>query len=115
MRVPVSGQVMIDGEPLRHGSIMFVPSSGRPAGGTIRSDGQFTLTTYEPADGAVPGVYKVKLIAIESISERANRWHAPKRYSDINTSGLQVEITGPKDDLVIELTWDGGTPFVHQW
>jgi hypothetical protein len=114
-RVPVAGTVLIDGAPVTHGSIMFIPSAGRPAGGGIDSDGSFTLTCYERNDGATPGVHRVKVTAIEPIDERSNRWHAPKKYADEKTSGIEVEITEPIDDLKIELTWEGGKPFVDRW
>ena len=61
------------------------------------------------------GRHRVKITAVESINDRSNRWLAPKKYSDENTSGIEVEITEPVDDLKIELTWDGGKPFVERW
>jgi hypothetical protein len=45
----------------------------------------------------------------------ANRWHAPKKYIDHATSGLTVEISEPTDSLVINLSWDGGKPFVERF
>ena len=50
--------------------------------------------------------------AKEMISESKARWLAPPKYADFRKSGLSFEITEPIDDLVIELTWDGGKPFV---
>jgi hypothetical protein len=114
-RVPVSGTVMIDGAPLTHGSIMFVMSGSRPAAGRIDDHGHFTLTCYEHGDGAVVGKHRVKVTAMEPIDERSNRWHAPKKYADERTSGIEVEITKPVDDLKFELSWDGGKPFVDKW
>ncbi|QDT00957.1 hypothetical protein HG15A2_42990 [Adhaeretor mobilis] len=35
-RVAVSGVVLIDGKPLTHGSVLFVPGQGRPGGGGSR-------------------------------------------------------------------------------
>ncbi|NLE38063.1 MAG: sulfatase, partial [Pirellulaceae bacterium] len=43
--VPVSGQVSIDGKPLPHGCVRFLPEHGRPASAEIQSDGRYTLTT----------------------------------------------------------------------
>jgi hypothetical protein len=42
------------------------------------------------------------------------KWHAPKKYFRYKSSGLTEEITGPTDSLVINLTWDGGKPFVER-
>lgn len=112
-RVPVSGTVLIDGQPLSRGSITFVQSGTRPAAGAIDSAGRFTLTCFAAGDGAIPGHYRVAVAGLEPVNERTNRWHAPKKYSDLSTSGIEVEITAPVDDLMIELTWDGGKPFVE--
>jgi hypothetical protein len=114
-RVPVAGTVTIDGAPLSRGSIMFISQGGRPAGGGIDSQGHFTLSCYKPGDGATLGLHQVKVTAIEPINDRANRWHAPKKYADERSSGIEVEVTEPIEDLKIELTWDGGHPFVERW
>jgi hypothetical protein len=114
-RVPVSGTVLIDGQPLAYGSIMFIHPESRPSGSSIDSNGHFELSCYERGDGAVLGKHRVKVTACQSLDERSNRWHAPKKYADANSSGLEVEITVPRDDLEIELTWAGGKPFVERW
>ena len=46
--------------------------------------------------------------------DRTSRWLAPKRYADTHTSDIEVTISKPVDDLKIELTWDGGAPFVER-
>jgi hypothetical protein len=112
-RVPVSGRVLIDGQPLTQGALMVAPQNERPSMAAIGPDGSFELSCYEKGDGAVPGTHKVSVTASQSINERTTRWHAPKKYAHINTSGLTVTIDGPTDDLVINLTWDGGQPFVE--
>lgn len=114
-RVPVAGTVTIDGAPLSRGSIMFISQGGRPAGGGIDSQGHFTLSCYKPGDGATLGLHQVKVTAIEPINERSNRWLAPKKYADERSSGIEVEVAEPIEDLKIELTWDGGKPFVESW
>ena len=62
---PVVGTVTVNGEPIKLGTIMFYPSSGRPATGQIGSDGTYSLTTLEPGDGAPPGEYVVTIDAVE--------------------------------------------------
>jgi hypothetical protein len=112
-RVAVSGVVKIDGVPLRDGFITLVPAKGRSSFGDIDDQGRFTLTTYEPGDGAPIGVAKVEVVGRESLSETQARWLAPKKYADRSTSELEVEITEPTDGLEINLSWDGGKPFVE--
>ena len=108
-RVPVSGTVLIDGEPLTAGYIRFVPPNDRPSAGTIASDGRFTLGCFEDADGAVLGKHRVAVIANEVKDEVSMTWHAPQHYADYTTSGLEIEITGPTDDLRIELSSESPT------
>ncbi len=106
-RVPVSGQVLIDGQPLTRGYVMFAPTDSRPSAGQLDAEGRFKLTCYEPGDGAVTGHHKVAVISKEPINDETVRWHAPKKYADASSSGLEQEITGPTDSVKIELTWGG--------
>lgn len=113
-RVPVSGQVLIDGEPLRTGYIRFISSGARPSTGKIGEDGRFTLGCFEADDGAVIGTHRVEVSAQEPLSETQTKWYAPKQYAAASTSGLTQEIAEPTDSLVINLTWDGQAgPFVE--
>jgi hypothetical protein len=112
-RVPVSGTVIIDGKPLTRGTVSFVPQDARPATGEIGPDGRFTLSTFGEGDGCVPGSHTVTVFANEWLTPTQLKWHAPKEYADIETSTLKVEITGPRDDLQIELTWDGQQPVIE--
>lgn len=114
-RVPVSGTVTIDGKPLQTGYVQVVPDNARAATGRIRSDGCFKLTCYGNEDGCVLGTYRVAVSGCEMVGENAQRWYAPKRYADASTSGLTVTIKEPTDSLNIELTWDGGKPFVEKF
>ncbi len=77
-RVPVSGQVLIDGKPLAHGFVRFVPKGARPSGGDLDEDGHFTLTAYDGGDGAVLGNHRVEIAGSERISPTQIRWHAPR-------------------------------------
>jgi hypothetical protein len=110
-RVPVSGHVLIDGKPLTAGFVKILPANDRGATGTIGEDGRFTLTTFEKDDGCVLGKHPALVAGMEHKSAYVVQWLAPQKYSDVKTSGLEVEITGPTDNLEIKLTWDGGKPF----
>lgn len=114
-RVPVSGRVLIDGQPLTMGQVKVVPANERAAQGAVQPDGTFMLSCYKLGDGSVPGTHKVAVVASEQLGERSLKWHAPQKYADLKTSGLEVTIDGPTDELVINLSWDGGKPFVQTW
>jgi hypothetical protein len=103
-RVPVAGKVLINGQPLRHGYIRFVPTNARPSGGQIGSEGQFRLTCFDESDGAVLGKHSIEVLS-HKIDFQAGKllWLAPKKYSNATTSGIVVEITEPTDQLVINL------------
>ena len=115
-RVAIAGQVLIDGQPLRYGQIRFVPKGGRPSDAELDENGRFTLTSFKPGDGAALGVHRIAVFANEQLDDTRTKWHAPKKYSYYDTSGLTQEITGPTEDIVIKLTWEGdekGKPFIE--
>jgi len=113
-RVPVSGRVLIDGKPLEFGFIRVTPTRDRPAIGEIGPEGRFSLRTFEPHDGCVPGKHPVTVFAMESIDENTTKYFVPKKYNNLQTSGLEIEVAGPRDDVQINLTWDGGKPFIEK-
>jgi hypothetical protein len=108
--VPVSGKVLIDGEPLKHGAVFFLPSDGRQSTGALDGDGHFTLTCRKSNDGALIGTHAIQVFGCEYISNTKMKWHAPKKYSNRLTSGLTQDVKGPTDSVLIELTWKGNTP-----
>jgi hypothetical protein len=60
---PVSGTVTLDGQAVAGVAVAFRPkaSGGRGAVGLTGAKGQFTLTTLQSGDGALPGSYAVTL------------------------------------------------------
>ena len=112
-RVPVSGRVLIDGKPLTIGSVRFVPAGDRMSTGVLDSNGRFTLSCFDTNDGAVPGLHQVAVNGLQRFSAWEVRWHAPKKYMTEATSGLTQEISGPTDEVVINLTWEGKQPFTE--
>jgi hypothetical protein len=113
-RVPVSGRVTIDGQPLTKGYIFLVPEGDRAAQGRIDTDGRFTLGTFDDTDGAVVGKHRVAVISRDVLSPTKIRWLAPQKYVDPRLSDLNVSIDGPTDSLAIELSWAGDKPFVEE-
>ena len=109
-RVPVSGQVLIDGQPVAAGMIKIVPQDARPAYGQLDEEGRFTLTTFDPDDGCVEGTHRVMVLGRREKNGRYH-WLAPKKYWSPKNQQLSATIEGPTDSLVIELTWGGGKPF----
>jgi hypothetical protein len=102
-RVPVSGRVLMDGKPLEYGTVLVYPKGQRMACGTLGPGGKFTLTTFDDDDGCMLGKHPVAVNAAKGISTNETQWFAPKKYADTATSGLEIDITGPKDDIIINL------------
>ncbi|HPM79489.1 MAG TPA: hypothetical protein PLF81_02255 [Candidatus Anammoximicrobium sp.] len=107
--------MLIDGQPLTHGFVQVIPKGNRAATGEIGADGRFSLTTFTPGDGCVPGRHPAAVIATESINATSQRWHAPKKYADVTRSGLEVNVEKATDNLEIQLSWNGGRPFVESF
>jgi hypothetical protein len=112
--VPVSGQVLIDGQPLTAGHIQFIPENERPASGEIGADGRFTLTTYDDGDGCARGTHQIVVMASKQLSPTRTQHLAPPKYGAIGRSGLTATIDESTEDLKVELTWDGGRPYVEE-
>jgi hypothetical protein len=58
----VTGKVTHNGEAVTGGVVTFAPTGGtvgKPATGEISSDGTYSLSTYEPGDGAAVGRHRV--------------------------------------------------------
>ncbi|CAN5496784.1 hypothetical protein BH11PLA2_BH11PLA2_03140 [soil metagenome] len=113
--VTVSGIVLIDGQPLTHGVVQVAPDGHRAAFAPIGTDGRFTLTTgpNSTGDGVVLGTHRVAVIAHETLGPGSQKWHAPKKYNNIETSGLTITVDKSTNDQVLNLTWAGGKPFVE--
>ena len=125
-RYSVSGMVLYKSQPVEKGTISFTPTTpdGRAATGTIEN-GKYSLTTLAPGDGALPGKYKVTVIAkevdtteMEKISKGGQFHHdatffkamknakklVPAKYGLADTSGLEREVKTSSNTLDFELT-----------
>lgn len=91
-RVPVAGNVSIDGEPLKSGSIRFIPTAPTkgPAAVAQIKEGAYELGA---TDGPVPGTLRVEIEATEfqefelddekAYAERATKGKSPLKKNPI--------------------------------
>jgi hypothetical protein len=100
----VEGEVVFaDGSHVKVGTIETKSlKTGTHARGSIDSDGRFSLTTYEPNDGAVAGDHQVvivQFIQVEGIKNYrpSTMGVVNKKHASYATSGLvmQVDPKGP--------------------
>jgi len=105
---PVKGTVTVGGKPVAGATVLFQPvAGGVPGRGVTTDDGGFTLTTFESGDGAIGGrhrvaISKMTLSGVEvtedgvaapvAAGEIRETWLTPRKYSSLDTSGLEVEV-----------------------
>lgn len=116
----VAGRILLDGQPLAGAAVLFEPvAGGRPARGSTRDDGGFTLTTFDRDDGVVPGRHRVAVtkVVVEGMAADAigleaapaagplvERAVVPSRYGDPAASGLEADV--PAGGATVEFTLD---------
>ena len=88
---PVSGQVTVDGEPVKQGDIRFYPGQGRMAIGEI-VDGQYSLRTYQGNDGATIGKHKVTVKALQTKPKRMPKFNPPPDATPEQIKALEAEM-----------------------
>lgn len=98
---PVTGKVLVDGQPAVRASIAFHPlapsADGKSYGASTFTDdqGAFRLTTFEAGDGAPPGDYRVTIVANFAVQDGQDV-PVPDllggRYSDAAASELKVTV-----------------------
>jgi hypothetical protein len=111
----VTGTVTYNGQPIEGVNVGFLPDSGRGAGGVTDASGRFTLSTFEPGDGAVPGTHKVVITEPSEDepmpgTEEAENWTPPEprfpaKYGDPSKSGFTATVErGKPNDFTFDMT-----------
>jgi hypothetical protein len=113
---PVTGKLMLDGQPMVGATILFYPTTAFPAGAakqrpraTVDTDGTFHVSTYANDDGAPAGDYKVTvswkgdLTGITSEQAGDLPEMAPTTVQGANSTRLRMKVTEAENVLP---TWD---------
>lgn len=114
--VPVRGQLLYKGEPLRKGQIVTQPIGGRglSALGWTDDEGRFTLQTDIRGnfqEGATVGEHRVAVTVYQMISApAAPPLLTPPQYASINTSPLQITVGRDPDQNEFKLVLEGEPP-----
>jgi len=103
---PAAGDVTYREQPLPNAVVVFVPDgSTRPsAQGRTDPRGHFTLTTFEPGDGAAVGRYRISITKVKDVAPPSQElgqappvivkaeWLIPERYGNATSSDLTAEV-----------------------
>jgi hypothetical protein len=100
--VPVSGQVTVDGKPVKDLFVFLIPKGAKAPKGEFpasraqcREDGSFEITTYLEGDGAPKGDYVVTFEWLK-FRQTGSSWVGPDklngRYSDPLQSHFKVSV-----------------------
>ena len=106
---PVTGQVLADGEPLKECRLVFAPQDHQYAAAGITDEaGRFSLQTFEPGDGAVPGKFKImvmKFTVVENPNGSVTETHfLPDTYRDPAASGLGTIVKkGESNEVTLQI------------
>lgn len=102
---PAEGVITVNGEP-PVGAVVELHPTGEAADernsrpwAVVRDDGSYTLTTYEPGDGAPVGEYAVIVKWPPDVSKPSLANRLRGAYSDPKRSQWQVEISEGENQL----------------
>lgn len=101
---PVKGKVTLPGgKPLSGGRVVLVSADGLIApGGSVGSDGTFTIKSGDDAEGAPAGDYKVRIEP--DPAAKKGKPPFPPRYTEEDASGLKVVVKAEPNDLALNLS-----------
>lgn len=101
---PVTGTVTMNGKPMAQIGVTFFPTGRGPiATGNTNQNGEFTLMTNEPGDGASIGTHRVSLGNAEEGRQPAIP--VPERFGKAETSGLTADVKeGATNVFTFDLT-----------
>lgn len=106
--VQVTGKVTIDGTPLTSGMISFIPAQGTEAfNSPIDATGNYSLAASPSSPGALPGEYKVIVVATDGppkMGEKGTVIEAkslvPEKFKSPETSGLTGSVKAGQPNVI---------------
>ncbi|QDV71150.1 hypothetical protein Poly24_48840 [Rosistilla carotiformis] len=109
----VSGQVLLNGEPLDQATVIFQPvgPEGKPGTAVTDADGRFEVQTFDPGDGLTEGTHRVAIKKSGMVDKAGNivaevgepgsvteKNFVPTQYSDFEKSGIEIVVTASDDN-----------------
>lgn len=105
-RVPVftvTGKVKMNGGPLAGAMVSFVPTEGQPVAVARSNDaGEYSLTTYDPNDGAAKGAFKITVMKVvaPAAGAAADASHGASYKAGAGHGGKAAKGSGDSGNLV---------------
>ena len=103
----VSGTVTSQGSPVADAIVQFVPTKGPGAAGRTDTEGQFSLTTLKPGDGAFLGAFRVTVQPFVPGNDPDNprpppppRSDIPDRYRTVDKTPITAEVVVGKKNII---------------
>ncbi len=92
---PVTGKVTVDGKAIEGAMVTFQLDSGKEnAIGTTDKNGEFSLSMFQPGDGAVPGQYRIAVSKLPAGAAPAAGTPPP---GQIGSAELPADYAPPPD------------------
>jgi hypothetical protein len=103
----VKGQIFVAGKPAEGAIVVFhpvEPSGDRKPSARVGADGSFSLGTFAPADGAMPGDYIVAVAWLGEPNEAYRQANViPSKssplFADPQTSPLRVQVKEGSNEI----------------
>ena len=103
---PVSGKVIFQGKPPVGAQVVLHPvnssdNTGVAPSGTVKGDGSFAITSYDPDDGAPQGQYvaTIEWYKITPEAGGAGPNVIPRNYANAKTSPIKVSVNSGSTDI----------------
>jgi len=93
----VTGRITLDGQPLPHAQIQFLPASGRPSSAESNEDGRYRLQYTADEYGAVIGAHTVQIRTAVDGRDDLSTERLPARYHA--KSKLRADVK-PRDNEI---------------
>ena len=103
-QVGMTGTVVFsdDGSPVPHGNVILSTPTFQSRG-ELNKQGQFTMGTFGTDDGLPPGTYSVAVVCIETGGDTGSYNLVDSKYSNPQTSGLEITVTKAIKDYEIKV------------
>ena len=118
--IPVNGHVLFDGKPPpATGTIYFTLAKDagagtmRPGIGDFDAEGRFSVTSFEPGDGLLPGAYKLRIecwATPPNMEGKPVKSHVPARYSDAQQNGMELTVDSAASSYELKVHVDTWKP-----